>query len=355
MNDQRDEQTDHHVDMFRFDPPQLDVDEALQFAHDRWGIDGTGRRLPGERSFNTLVTTPAGRQVVLKIQSASEDPATIDLHARALLHVAQRAPDLPVARMLPTTDGELVPGLSIGGRIHPTRMVTFLPGQDFDGISVVSEPALHAIGSLIGDLSAALADFEHPAAGGFMAWDLANGLVVDTAMRRGVGAESARVLARADDRLRRAVDLMPSLPRQIIHNDGHAGNLLRPHAESEAVCGVIDFGDVVHTIRVADVAIAAESFAPASADPAGVLAAITAGYQSRRPLTDDELAAIPDLVMVRLALTVVLLEHQIAAVPHLAERATRHLPEIVRSADGWLDLEPDRLLDRIHHALGGTS
>jgi hydroxylysine kinase len=345
-------------DIFRFDPPQLDVDEALDIARERWDIVGTGRRLPGERSFNTLIDvgteidTPAGRQVVLKIQSAGEDPATIDLHARALRHVECRAPHLPVARMLPTSDGELVPGLPIGGRIHPARMVTYLPGKDFDGSGPVSERGLRAIGELLGGLAAALSDFEHPAAGGFMAWDLANGLATDEAMRQGLGAESARVLELADDRLHRAVDLMPSLPHQIIHNDGHAGNLLRAHLESDEVCGVIDFGDVVHTIRAADVAIAGESFAPTADDPSAVLAAITAGYHARHPLDPVEIGAIPDLVLVRLALTIVLLQHQVVAVPHLASRAERHLPHVVRATERWLGLDPDRLVDRIETALG---
>lgn len=341
--------------MFRFDPPQLDVDEALEIARERWDIDGTGRRLPGERSFNTWIETRSGRQVVLKIQSAGEDPATIDLHARALRHVERRAPHLPVARMLPTSDGVLVPGVSIGGRIHPARMVTYLPGRDFDGAEAVSERGLRAIGALLGGLAAALADFEHPAAGGFMAWDLANGLVVDGAMRDGIGAESARVLELADDRLHRAVDLMSSLPRQVIHNDGHAGNLLRPHPASDEVCGVIDFGDVVHTIRVADVAIAGESFAPTADDPVGVLAAITAGYHAHHRLTGRETAAIPDLVLVRMALTIVLLEHQIVAVPHLATRAARHLPHVVRATERWIGLDPDRLVDRIEATMDETS
>jgi Ser/Thr protein kinase RdoA (MazF antagonist) len=188
-----------------------------------------------------------------------------------------------------------------------------------------------------------------------MAWDLANGLVLDGAMRIGIGAESARVLELADDRLRRTVDLMPSLPRQIIHNDGHAGNLLRPHEKSDEVCGVIDFGDVVHTIRVADVAIAGESFAPTDTDPAGVLAALTAGYHAHHPLTAAEIAAIPDLVLVRMALTVVLLEHQIAAVPHLAGRAAHHLPHVVRATERWLHLDAARLVDRIEAAVEATT
>lgn len=342
---------DNHMDMFRFDPPQLDVDQALQIARRRWGITGSGRRLPGERSFNTLITPTDGHegrsQVVLKIQSASEDPATIDLHAQALRHVERRAPHLPVARMLPTVDGEIVPNIEIGGRSHPTRMVTYLPGQEFDGPDTVSDQGFRNIGALLGGLAAALADFEHPAADAFMAWDLANGLATDKTMRQGIDPDSERVLRLADERLHAAVERMPSLPRQVIHNDGHAGNLLRPGADSDEVCGVIDFGDVVRTIRVADVAIAGESFAPTAEDPAAVMAALTAGYHTHHPLTPVEITAVPDLVLVRLALTIVLIEYQIVAVPHLAERAKRYLPHIVEVTERWLHHDVAAITDRI--------
>jgi Ser/Thr protein kinase RdoA (MazF antagonist) len=143
------------------------------------------------------------------------------------------------------------------------------------------------------------------------------------------------------------VELLTVLPRQIIHNDGHAGNLLRPDAGSDQVCGVIDFGDVVRTVRAADVAIAGESFAPTADDPGAVLAALAAGYHRHHPLTSVELAAIPDLVLIRLALTVVLVEYQIVAAPHLAERARRFLPHIQQATDRWLDLDAGRLVARI--------
>jgi hypothetical protein len=121
------------------------------------------------------------------------------------------------------------------------------------------------------------------------------------------------------------------------------------------VCGVIDFGDVVRTIRVADVAIAGESFAPPTDDPANALAAITAGYHAHHPLTASEMSAIPDLVLVRMALTIVLVEHQIESAPHLADRAARYLPHIVQATERWLDLDPDRLVDRIDELVGGRS
>ena len=68
------------------------------------------------------------------------------------------------------------------GHSHRVRLETYLPGTTFEDGQVVSLPSLWAIGELLGGVTAALADFDHPAAWGFMPWDIANGLVVDEAL-----------------------------------------------------------------------------------------------------------------------------------------------------------------------------
>ena len=93
------------MDLFRFDPPDLTVDQARHIAHEHYGIGGATRRLRGERSHNTLFTCDDGRQFVLKVASAGERGATIEFHALALIHIEQRAPGLPIARMCPSLDG----------------------------------------------------------------------------------------------------------------------------------------------------------------------------------------------------------------------------------------------------------
>src|SRR6185295_9073524 len=70
------------------------------------------------------------------------------------------------------------------------------------------------------------------------------------------------------------------LPAQIIHNDANDYNVLvagRPDEPDRAV-GLIDFGDLVFTARVAEVAIAAAYAMLPAADPLAAAAAVVAGY-----------------------------------------------------------------------------
>ena len=119
------------------------------------------------------------------------------------------------------------------------------------------------------------------------------------------------------------------LPRQTVHNDGHAGNLLRPDSDSDELVGVIDFGDLVHTVTSADVAVCGASLVPHHTDPAAALAALAAGYHRSRALTPDEIVAIPDLVLARLVLSTLLARYQIDHAPHLAEAVTDERPGLL--------------------------
>jgi len=339
------------MDLFRFDPPDLAVDDVAEIAAERYGLAGATRRLRGERSHNTLFTTDDGRQFVLKIASAGELPATIEFHAQALVHLEHRAPGLPIARMVPSSSGELVPVLELDGRRHSMRLVTYLPGVTFEDDQRISAAGLHAIGTLVGALSAALADFEHPAAHDFMPWDIANGLVLDADLWAGLGADALDVLRVARQRLAAATETMSTLPRQIIHNDGHAGNLLRSDAASDMVTGVIDFGDLVHTVTVADLGVSGANLVPHQVDPAGALAALAAGFHSQRPLSDAEIAALPDLVLARLALSTLLVEYQITHAPHIADAVAGERPGLLANVERWLAVDPRAAINRVREAL----
>ena len=339
------------MDLFRFDPPALTELEVAQVARERYDLTGRMQRLRGERSHNTLFTTDAGRQFVLKIASPGEGRATIDFHAAALAHIERVAPELPVARMVPSIDGEVVPVLVHEGRPHSMRLVTFLPGVTFEDDQQISLVGLRLIGSLVGALSAALAEFTHPAADHFMPWDIANGLIVDPELWSALGDDARHVLSPARPRLEAITDRMAMLPRQIIHNDGHAGNLLRSDHTSDTVTGVIDFGDLVHTVTVADLGVSGANLIPHQADPVSGLAELTAGFHEHRPLSDDELVALPDLVLARLALSTLLVEYQISHAPHIADAVAAERPGLLANVARWLAIDPAEVTDRIEETL----
>ena len=107
----------------------------------------------------------------------------------------------------------------------------------------------------------------------------------------------------------------------------------------------------MHTVTVADVAVSAASLVPHQPDPEAALAALAAGYHSRRPLADDEVQAIPDLVLARLVLSTLLVEYQIANVPHLATHVAAERPGTHAALARWLDIDPAHAAAAIAEAL----
>jgi hydroxylysine kinase len=329
------------MDLFRFDPPDLTDAEARRIADDLYGVTGETLHLRGERSHNTRFTAPEGDQYVLRVASASELDEVIEFNALALVHLEQQVPELPIARMLPARTGQLVPAIERDGERHRVRLETYLPGLTFDDDQIVSLAALTAIGELLGKVAVGLAEFFHPGGAGFMPWNIANGLIDDAHLRTALPADAARLIDRAQTRIDAASRTMRRLPRQIVHNDGHAGNLLRADRASERVTGLIDFGDLVHTVTVADIAVAGASFVPHQPDPVAALAALTAGYASQRPLRIDEVMAIPDLVLARLVLSTLLIQYQLTNAPHMVEAVAPERESTLANLARWLKIDPD--------------
>lgn len=343
------------MDLFRFDPPSLTVDETCLVAAERYGLRGSTKRLRGERSHNTLFETDEGDLFLLKIASGSEPFATIDFHARALAHLERCAPELPVARMVPSNDGELVPVLEREGGSHAMRLVTYLPGVTFDDDQSISSDGLWSIGSLIGAVSGALATFDHPAAREFMPWDIANGLILDVDLWAGAGLDARDLLAPARERLTAALESMQALPRQIIHNDGHAGNLLRDDTTSDTVTGIIDFGDLVDTVAVADLGVAGANLIPHQRDPVAALASLAAGFHAMRPMSGIEIDSLPELVLCRLALSMLLVDHQIAHAPHIADAVADERPGLMANLERWLAVDARVARDQVRETLCSTT
>ena len=263
-----------------FDEPFEPIDEhgARRILESKWGLTPTSlTRLDTERDDSYRVTTD-GADYLLKVAHPSDDQLYVNLQTAALSFAAEES-GLPLQRLLLTAEGEIEP--VIYGRV--ARLLTWLPGEPDRPI----DPRL--VGQTLGRLNDALADFDHPAAHRDFVWDVARLDLVRDLQQRFPSDEVAEAFALWD-----ALDLS-GLPRQVIHNDFHPGNVL---SDGLRITGVLDFGDVVHTARVVDVAVALCYF--------GWHDELIDGFAEVVPLRDDERAALPVLVAARYAQRILL-------------------------------------------------
>jgi 4-aminobutyrate aminotransferase-like enzyme/Ser/Thr protein kinase RdoA (MazF antagonist) len=308
-------------------PPRFSAAEVAAIAADLFGLEGEATDLGSERD-QTFRVGGAGGEGVVKISNLGEEPATLDLEAAAIAHVTRVDPRLPVARLRASATYEGPEGM------HFVRLFERLQGHH--GGPELADDAVRDFGATHGRLARALRSFFHPAAGRELLWDLAH-------------ATELRPLVNAidDDRRRRLVESVldryeervaprwPRLPAQVVHGDFNLDNVLLG-ADGRA-SGIVDFGDIIHSAAVADLAVAVASVMRGRPheDVFRVARVAVDGYASISPLEPEELEVLGDLVVTRLS----------AIVAISAWRVTRY-PENAAYIQSWDD-DSWRLLELV--------
>src|SRR3981081_2861907 len=97
--------------------------EAVELARELYGLAVTAKTLPGEYDDNFHLTTldkSAGGNgerggFVLKVMHPARERTFIDMQCCALQHLAQRAPELTLPRVLLNRRGEAFAAVDVGG------------------------------------------------------------------------------------------------------------------------------------------------------------------------------------------------------------------------------------------------
>ncbi|WP_167880605.1 aminotransferase [Nocardioides guangzhouensis] len=303
-------------------PPATRVspDEAVALARDVFGVDGVAEPLGSNQETNLRVRGTDGSTYVLKVANPAFGADVLDLQNRAMRHVQRAGTGLAVPLPVPALDGSDLVSVPIRGIDHHVRLLTFVAGEMFSDADYLGADVLGRFGALTARLSAALATFDHPAADRVLQYDSRHAArVVDR-----LAGSVADPLRRADavdlsDRAWSALTpLVPDLRVQVVHADMADYNVVatRDAAGRLTPSGVIDFGDVVRSWLVADLATAITSLLVRERrSPLLDACAVVVGFHSVTPLTEPEIAAVWPLVAARASVLATSVEDILAADP----------------------------------------
>ena len=329
----------------RFRRPAFGVPAAEETARQLFGLAGTLREMPSERDQNFLITTARGDRFVLKISHADELPEIIDLQHRALARLAEREPRVALPRVVLSAAGreiETLPGKD--GAAHMARVLTWVHGSEWARVSPHTPELLRSLGSMMGALDRGLEGFEHPAARRELKWDIArSGWIREHLYRIEDPARRAIVQRHLNRFEKEVLPALAGVRSGIIHNDANDWNVIvgPGHPNERRVAGVVDLGDVLESVVVADLAIACAYAMQGKADPLGAAARVVAGYQAEYPLTEPELALLFPLICTRLTVSVVNSAEQRAFSPKESYLT-------ISETEAWATLER---LERVHPRL----
>jgi len=339
------------VDDVVLDAPMLTIDETIEWAGRLFGVTGRGSPLPSERDQNVLLHADGGERFVLKIARASEPRDLLAAQNAALAHVARRSS--LCASVIPTVDGHSIGEITARGVTYLARLFTWLPGAPLAEADKAAPGLLDDLGARLAELDGALEGFDHPAVHREFHWDLARAfevvrelapLVSDEGMRSLVTTLAEAVAARDGARLAR-------LRRAVVHNDPNDYNVL---VSESRITGIVDFGDMIASYRVADLAIAIAYAVLDAVDPLATAVSVVRGYSRTRPLDDDEIGALYGLVLLRLCASVCIAARQQRQRPDDAYLSISQEP-IARTLPRLAAIGLDEAEEALRHGRGRTA
>ena len=302
--------------------PRFDAAVAERTAAHEFGLAGRATPLTSERDQNFLID--GGGRAVLKIANALEERSFLEAQQAVLAHLSADGDAAPLGpRVLRARSGATLSSVvADDGTAHLAWAITWIDGEPLASSRRRSPELLEDFGRVVARLNRALATFDHPAIHRDFYWDLARARSIVASQLELVASPDLRA---AIDRLMGAFDqftqpLLDRLPRSAIHGDLNDHNVLVTTSGSietreQRITGIVDFGDLVHSYRIGELAIAMAYMMLDTPDPLAAAAAMMRGYASIAQPTDDEVSSVFGLAVLRLCASVCIAAEQTRARP----------------------------------------
>ncbi len=211
------------------------------------------------------------------------------------------------------------------------RLISWLEGQIIEEAELSADLS-HTIGQVLASLGNAMRDFSHPAANHHLLWDLKHTAELNDLLPYIDDPELRSLLAATLSTFEQNVlPHIGDLRAQIIHADLNRGNILLSAELPQRVTGIIDFGDMVHTPLIMDLAIAAAYHLGETGDPLGNTLNFIRGYHEITPLEKLEARLLLDLMTARLCTSITVQMWRVKLYPENEEYLMIHNDQVIKT------------------------
>lgn len=257
----------------------------------------------GERNLIGFAESEQARRYVLKVFSREESTQRIDAEAKVIDHLHKKYPDAFPA-ILPAANGDLTEFCIIQGKDYYGWVMEFRDGTPLAATRDLPNELLFDLGDNIGRLAFELSQvdprpFRHPSN---WAPHCAADRIRANLHKLPITIQPLveQVLERHRTRIQ---PISSDLPRAVIHNDLNDGNIL---IDRRRVAAIIDFGDMIETYRICELANAFAYMIMNRKSAVGVISGVVSAYVQHVKLSEQELDVMMDFVLLRLALSLTL-------------------------------------------------
>ncbi|MEM7457489.1 MAG: aminotransferase class III-fold pyridoxal phosphate-dependent enzyme [Planctomycetota bacterium] len=298
--------------------PEFSLEEAAGIARSVYGLDGDVKLLHGEYDLNFRVRTNEC-DYVLKLGHPDNEVAILELQNQAI-GLCEAVASFRSPGLVRSGKRQLITEApSSSGETWYARCLKFVDGVPLASIEPNdprrSAELWRAIGRCVAELDNALQPLnQSKAAMREFEWDLdrAPDVVKSGAMIR-EDENASQMLTWVLAGIESIRSRWKRLPKSVIHNDANDHNVILPPPREtdltedadllpvEDRIGIIDFGDLVHSTTINNLAICLAYSVLDMDQPVDIAAQIASGYNSVRTLSEEEISVLFPLMCLRLA------------------------------------------------------
>jgi len=285
--------------------PNFPLEEIKKFVKKFYHIDGTIQRLVGYDDQNFLITDK-NNQYIVKISNTIEKREFLQAQINVLQYLKKNCSNYQFPNHVATTTGENI--LTIkddSGTSFFIRLLSYINGT-FLGDLRHSENILFKFGEFLASMDKSLLDFDHAAFHRDLTWDLKNTLQAYDRLQFIKSPSKRRIVEYF--LLQFETHVLPQLyllRSSVIHGDANDLNVLISQTNSdEKIAGIIDFGDMVFSQTINELAIALAYAMFNKENPLETAKHVIRGYHRILPLQELELDLLYYLICARLCIGV---------------------------------------------------
>ena len=280
---------------------QFSEQEILQLLVTHYRVNGTIQALEGYDELNYLFSSDDQKKYIVKVANTGHVFSFIEAQTKILAHLGHTELASFFQQNLLNVKGDPITYFEKEGKPLCIRALNYLEGTFWYALKNHTPELFHSLGSLLGSMDNALQNFSHPAMHREYTWDITTTLNARYKLNAIGDPEKQRMVGYFMQQFETKVSPNLFLLRKgYVHNDANDYNVLTFEGK---VSGLIDFGDMVYTAIINNVAVACTYAMLDQSDPITAACMVIKGYHEKFPLEEKELAVLYYLIAGRLCIS----------------------------------------------------
>ncbi|ELY2009089.1 putative aminotransferase [Flavobacterium psychrophilum] len=271
-------------------------------AKDHYGLFVSAKMLNGYDELNYLLTDINNKQFILKVSDENQPFLFLDAQVKIIKHLSNSSISNNFQQFCINNQGDELTAVENEGKKYYLRILSFLEGDFWVDKLEKSNILYSQLGHFLGTMDKSLQDFSHTAMHRQYTWDISRASDANDRLKYIKNHEKRRIASYF--LLQFDTEVLPkihTLRHAYIHNDANDYNVL---VDDNTVTGLIDFGDMVYTALINNLAIACTYAMLSHQDPLSAATLIVKGYHESYALTTQELDVLYYLIAGRLCISV---------------------------------------------------